>query len=354
MSRVTLSSLSGTFFTSALPDVSVPVSGTAVKARIRMSVDSTEVYDEKLWPVDGIITLTDLGELVEPLAQKRLVVSLAISAQPMDDSDENVGSPLSGAATVLFSRADVGVSASEFYSGHFLSILMGTKVTAAGRRELLWYYGNGSASVSAEYADGTTGSFTPSSVGGTSAYTCIDVSPGNFTTANKTLVAYTVTAGSRSQRFEMDLSAPDCAPILEFYNSFGVWEYIYCTGTHQVSPDYKRSQARIGGMLRNYRIEETRLFKADTGILNTAMANWADDLFRSDEVYVVNVVNGSVASADGGKEVVINDSKSEVSNDADHMPRFTFSYQYAQRIQNVLQLNRVGRIFDNTFDHTFN
>jgi hypothetical protein len=36
------------------------------------------------------------------------------------------------------------------------------------------------------------------------------------------------------------------------------------------------------------------------------------------------------------------------------MPRFTFSYQYAQRIQNVLQMDRVGRIFDNTFDHTFN
>ena len=180
------------------------------------------------------------------------------------------------------------------------------------------------------------------------------MSPGNFVSAGKQLTAYTVTAGSRRQRFEMDLSEPDCAPILEFYNSFGVWEYIYCTGTHQVSPDYKRSAARIGGMLRNYRIEETRTFKADTGIMNTAMAAWADELFRSPEVYVVNVIDGSVTSSDGGKEVVITDSKSENSNDDDHMPRFSFSYQYAQRIHNVLQMNRVGRIFDNTFDHTFN
>ena len=46
--------------------------------------------------------------------------------------------------------------------------------------------------------------------------------------------------------------------------------------------------------------------------------------------------------------------KSDRTNDDDHLPRFTFSYQYSQRIHNVLQMNRVGRIFDNTFDHTFN
>lgn len=107
-------------------------------------------------------------------------------------------------------------------------------------------------------------------------------------------------------------------------------------------------------MLRNYRIEETRTFRADTGILTTAMAGWAEDLFRSDEVYVVNVIDGEITSRDGGKLVVITDSKSERNNEFDCMPRFTFSYQYAQRIHNVLQLNRVGRIFDNTFDRTFN
>ena len=67
-----------------------------------------------------------------------------------------------------------------------------------------------------------------------------------------------------------------------------------------------------------------------------------------------NVVNGSVQDANGGKEVVLSDSKSDRTNEDDHMPRFTFSYQYAQRIHNVLQMDRVGRIFDNTFDHTFN
>ena len=325
-----------------MPDVTI--GGTdGTPQQVTVTCDGEQLLDESLWPVSNIITLTDLGELLEPYARKQLVCSVTISA-----------GGTTATFSVLYAMVDVGISAQEFYTGYFLSVLMGTKVTARGRRELLWYYGNETATVTAEWVDGTTSSFDAEVVGGTTQYTCIDVSPNKFQASGKYLVAYTVTAGNRAQRFEIDFSEPDCAPILEFYNSFGVWEYIYCTGTHQVSPDYKRSSARIGGMLRNYRIEETRTFKADTGILNTAMANWADDLFRSDEVYVVNVVNGSVVSADSGKEVVITDSKSDRSNDDDHMSRFTFSYQYSQRIHNVLQMNRVGRIFDNTFDHTFN
>lgn len=325
-----------------MPDVTIP--GTdGTPQLVTVTCDGEQLLQESLWPINNVITLSDLGELLEPYARKQLVSSVSISA----------GNTTS-ICTVLYAMVDVGISASEFYNGYFLSILMGTKITAAGRRELLWYYGNDEAIVRAVYSDGSLVAFSATVVGGTSQYTCIDVSPDNFVTSGKQLVEYGVTAGSRHQLFEMDLSEPDCAPILEFYNSFGVWEYIYCTGTHQVGSDFKRSQARIGGRLRNYKIEETRTFKADTGFLNTAMANWAEDLFRSDEVYVVNVVNGSVQDVNGGKEVVLSDSKSDRTNEDDHMPRFTFSYQYAQRIQNVLQMDRVGRIFDNTFDHTFN
>lgn len=343
MDSISLSSLEGRkFFTSGMPDVTIP--GTdGTKQLVCVNCDGVELMEEWLWPVSGRITLTELGELLEPYARKSLVCFVTITADNTTSS-----------CTVLYAMADVGIDADNFYNNYFLSVLMGTKITAAGRRELLWYYGSDNAVVTAEYDDGTTGTFTASAIGGSSTYTCIDVSPDNFKASGKQLVAYTVKAGSRRQRFEMDFTEPDCAPILEFYNSFGVWEYIYCTGTHEVSPDYKRSSARIGGHLRNYKIEETRTFKADTGILNTAMADWADELFRSDEVYVVNVIGGSVTSADGGKEVVITESKSNRTNEDDHLPRFTFSYQYAQRIHNVLQMNRVGRIFDNTFDHTFN
>lgn len=343
MESITLSSLDGSiFFTSGMPNVTIPGTNGTPK-QVTIVCDNKQLLNESLWPTEGAITLTSLGEMLEPYAKKQLVCSVTITAG--EDSST---------CTILYAMVDVGISASEFYTGHFLSTLMGTKITAKGRLEYLWYYGNGSASITAEYADGSTQSFNAVVCGGTSVYTQLDVSPDNFVVSNKQLVAYTVTAGNRSQRFEMDMSEPDCAPILEFYNSFGVWELFYCTGTHKVNPKYERSSARFGGMMRNYKVKESREFQADTGIMNTAMANWADDLFRSEEVYVINVINGEMTSQDGGREVFITDSKSENRNDNDFMPRFTFSYQYSQRIHNVLQVDRVGRIFDNTFDHTFN
>ena len=354
MDSVTISGFQGTYFTSNVPDILIPVASPAAKARVTVTAGAELLLQETLWPVGGVVTLSEMGELLETVAQQQLVVNIEVRVQLLDANGGSTGQPTTTTATILYSRADVGIAAQEFYEGFFLSILMGTKVTAHGRLEYLHYYGTEAAQVAAEYDDGTTQTFAALRSGGTGAYTQLDVSPDYYEQADKQLIAYTVTAGSRSQRFEMDLEKPDCAPILEFYNSFGVWELIYCTGTHRVSPEYNRQSARIGGRLRNYKIDETRTFQADTGFLPRAMADWADELFRSDLVYVVNVIDGQLVDRNGGHEVILSDSKSERTNDDDHLARFTFSYQYAQRIHNVLQLNRVGRIFDNTFDHTFN
>lgn len=336
-----LSSLNGrTYFTSDMPDVEIP---TADPVNVTMTCDGTVILQERLWPVAGQVSLVGLGELLEPYARKQLVCSLTIAA-----------GAASATCTVLFAMVDVGMSAQDFYTGHFLTCLEGEKVTALGRREHLWYYGNGSATVYADYDDGSQGTFTPGAGTSNPNYTCIDVSPSLFTASGKALVSYTVQAGTRSQRYVIDRRNPDCAPILEFYNSFGVWEQIYCTGTHKADSDFQRSQTRISGMLRNYSIRETRNFYGDTGFLSVPMAKWAVELFRSPEVYVLNYVNGAVQATSAGKEVVVTESKDEVTNEDGHMPHFTFTYQYAQRIHNVMQPERVGRIFDNTFDHTFN
>lgn len=337
------------------------------KARVKISVDSEQIYNELLTPVGGGITVSDLTGMLGIYAERRLVVDVGINITEYEYGEHSTTDIMGNTITipggitvadtkeltfqVIFSRADVGVDAEEFYSRHFLSILMGPKVTAEGRLEYLHYYGTEEPSCEACYTDGTTATFKPQVSSGNSRYSQIDVSPDNFTVAGKQLVSYTVSAGSRSQEFVMDMSKPDCAPILLFDNSFGVQELIYCTGLHKVAPEYKRQSARLGGLLRNYDIEETRKFQADTGVLTTAMANWADELFRSKEIYLVNVYDGVPKV---GKQVVITDSKSENNNDDAEMPRFTFAYQYAQLIHNVIDLNREGRIFDNTYDNTFN
>lgn len=341
------SSPAGKHFSSSVPDLSFSIDKD--KSYVYVSVDGVNIYSQSLTPVEGIITVSDLGGMLEIYAERKLVVDVDVRIDEWDGLNLTDNSQFS--FQVMFSRADVGVDASEFYDTHFLSILMGTKVTAMGRLEYLHYYGSEAPSCLAQYADGTTETFTPQVSSGNGRYTQIDVSPDNFMATGKKLISYVVSAGSRQQQFEIDEEQPDCAPILLFDNSFGVQELIYCTGLHKVSPEYKRSSARLGGLLRIYDIEETRKFQADTGVMNIPMANWADELFRSREIYIVNIYDGTPQV---GKRIIITDSKSEVTNDDAEMPRFTFTYQYAQRIQNVIDLKREGRIFDNTFDNTFN
>ena len=55
-----------------------------------------------------------------------------------------------------------------------------------------------------------------------------------------------------------------------------------------------------------------------------------------------------------GKEMIVSDPKVEYGNNIDELPRITFTVQYAQKNHNVIQTARAGRIFDNTFDYTFN
>lgn len=345
-------SISGQYFSSTFPDVEFIISGD--KADVIISVDGKIIYDETLFPINGKIRLSELSSLITPYARQKLVVDVNIDIREIVGS--GTGGNASMSATVIYCKADFGINGDDidvahFCNTHFLSILLGQKITAVGRLEFLHYLGTETAIATAYYADDSQAVFTPPKVQGSDKYTTIDVSPGRFVSDGKRLVAFSVSASDRKQDFIIDFNAPDCAPVLIFENSFGCDELAYCTGTHRVSPSYQRNNTYIEGVFKNYDIEETRTFKADTGILNTAMANWFDDLFRSPMVRVVNFYNGSPCI---GKEIAISDSKSEQSNDDDSMPRFTFSYRYAQRNHNVVDLYRAGRIFDNTFDYTFN
>ena len=350
---VTPSSFSSRTFSSGIPDVSVRTS--ADRLHVVISVNGYgEIFNEYLYPVGGLVTIEELDILMTPYARRLLVAPTAINI-----TEENVDS--SGEATtvstlllttdVIFCIADTGTTADDYCSRFFLTLLRGSKRTALGRLEYLHFIGNETASVTASYDDGSSQTFQATRVGGNSYYSTLDVSADRYVSEGKGLVSYTVNAGNRQMTFEIDPEASDAAPILRFVNSFGCEELIYCTGKHVVSPEYKRQQVRVGRNLRQYDIRETRTFKADTGVLTVAEQNWVDDLFRSQEVTVFNIYNGVPTE---GKAVVITSSKSEVSNEDDALTRFTFDYEYAQRNHNVLQLQREGRIFDNTFDFTFN
>lgn len=293
------------------------------------------------------VSVVDISSMVEVFARQHQKVVLECS---LTDSQ---GKCSISAVTVLFAMVDVGQSAQSFVDSHFLTILDGEKITAMGRDERLYGYGVSQLNVICDVMSGTgrieskTCTLrSSSSSGGVSQF---NVSPTRVASAlgiSGGLIGYRCEAGARVQKFMVVDDDHMPAPSLVFTNSFGCQEFLHCVGTHTKTSDYTRSTARIRGRVRNIRIEENRQFKANTGWLNRAMADWADDLFRSQEVYLW--VDGST-----GREVIITDSKSDISNDDNDMPAFEFTYSYVQRIHNVMQPKHAGRVFDNTFDSTF-
>lgn len=316
---------------------------------------STEtVMQETMYPIGGYVALEEMSQLLEPYIRRYLSATVSFQISERDASDTQTASTSLGPYTVLFSMVDIGDdTVSTFTSSHFLTILNGEKMTAMGREERLYAYNASQVTITAtllvsgSYVTRTATLNAAATTGGVSAFF---VGPDNVHTLLSNegrLTAYTVTAGSREQRFVMVEDDVPPAPSLAFINSFGCLEFLHCVGTHKKDSKYDRSSARINGMKRNYKVTEDRQFTANTGWLNTPMADWADEVMRSQEVYVW--VDGRP-----WKEVVLSDSKSVITNEDDDMPAFELTYSYSQRIHNVMQRQHAGRIFDNTFDHTFN
>ena len=69
MESVSLSQLDGSkYFTSGMPDVEI--AGTdGTSQLVTITCDGQQLLQETLWPVDSKITLSELGQLLEPYAR---------------------------------------------------------------------------------------------------------------------------------------------------------------------------------------------------------------------------------------------------------------------------------------------
>lgn len=336
--------LSGYMLSSALDTLSF--STTTGSATVVISVGSEIILEETYVPdAKNLISLRDLDRLIVPYLTSNLIETFHYIIKDIQNTIEKD-------FTVQFCATEINMDAGTFLDEYFLSLLLGIKVTAIGRSEFIHLVCREACTVKAslEYMVGNrleTAERVLMDVTELNKVITVDVSPDLFIVVGKSLLTYTVTAGLRSIKFEIDQLNPDTAPDLVFTNSFGCQETIYCIGTHQVEPKYNRETAIIDGKLKSYQITENRNFKAKTGILSTDMANWAEELFRSKEVYLMD---GNAT----GKEVTITESKSERNNNPDNLPSFEFEYRYSQRNHNIMSAGSAGRVFDNTFDRTFN
>lgn len=331
-------------FTTKLNQVQFSSSDAYVDVAIE--VDNIEVLNERYVPdADGKVVLYDLGTLLAPY-----VIGPLISEVQIDYTSGGVH--LYDNFLCIYTSAVIEESTDAFCAGHFFTHAT-DKTTAVGRKEVLFFYVDDeiTPACTAYYSDGTsiTQNY-PQTFDQLDTIAMLEVSPINFTVTGKTLISYTVTAGERTARFTC---VPPCeyAPALLYRNSFGVEETIYCVGTETLEPKYNYTTANIAGAYLNIDIEEVKSFRAITGVLTTAMSNSADDLFRAPMVQLFTLNGNGVIIR--GRQVTITDAKSVRSNDSDFLPNFEFEYRYSQNNHNIFDKTVAGRIFDDTFDYSF-
>ena len=133
-----------------------------------------------------------------------------------------------------------------------------------------------------------------------------------------------------SMEYIIDTEHPDGGePVMIYMNAFGVPETLYCTGTEESDIDVEREVTTINGKTVNYRQTMTRLWNADTGILEESEVEGVLDLFRSPTIMQCRI--DETGNYSKWKEVVITDQEAKYTNDDDDLPRYTFTYKNAEK-----------------------
>lgn len=334
-----ISALYDKMFTSEFSQLQCYCLNDSMVFAIRMG--ATEILSQTYYPDENhMVTIYDLDKLLETYIDELCgTFSLLVD-------EVSVKTIL-----VITCRTAISENADKFYKDFFFTPSMGERDTALGRLETVSMFCDSRTSVDAlcTYlaADGSivTKSTSISSVVG---WSYVDVSPAMFDDAEVgMLISYIVQAGGRKARYRVLANPPEADPAFIFRNSFGCWETIYLTGAKQVTPSYSRSNAVIEGKYIIYDIDETMSFKAYTGPLRPGMVPVALDLARSREVYLLGK-GGKI-----GDRITVTDVDVKHTNEDNSIPDFTFTYRRADRRSAQLAVLRPPRIFDSTFDNTY-
>ncbi|MBR2290790.1 MAG: hypothetical protein IJ868_00550 [Prevotella sp.] len=359
------SSFSAKEFSCQVPDVAFAITGTRALVTVTVSKsDSDEqVYCEHLYPASrGEVTLTEMDKLIELKAYEWLTFTLGVTIEEQRVTKGTDGSETVTAmdtrtlsTTVITCRSNIlNMTAEDWCAKRFLTLMDGPRTTAMGWQERLCYLGTETPVARAWYDEGAMQQVTLTKITSGDGLVTVNTSPQVLASSGRRLLRYQIQAGERIQDYVVDWDVePEVAPVLVFWNSFGVQETAYCTGELKQATSFTRSQTRVGRKKKTYLMEEKVTFKADTGILSFPMANWWREVLRSRDIVLLDVIGGQVQTGQG-KPIVITQEKMELSNAADSLPRITFEYEYADRNHNIFDVRAEGRIFDDTFDYTFN
>lgn len=293
-------------------------------------------------PVDGTVRIYHLARLLRPLIDGVTAVFTFTAGST------------SKTVHVVQSGVTVSESAATFLPSFFLSAVMTERDTSLERKELLYLipieatlptvqavcsYWNGESIVTA------TKPVAGIIVANEPCY--VDASASRFVDSELgTLVAYSIVAGERTMRFRVT-TLPTAEHAMLFRNTFGAWEPIYFAGMTEEDAEFSRSSAFINGMYVNYDIDETTVLKSWTGPLRPSGVILSRDLARSRSVWILK-------GSDATEEVTITAVDVKHSSADNDVADFTFTWRRSALDPNRSYTVRPPKLFDETFDETYN
>ena len=294
-------------------------------------------------PVDGTVRIYHLARLLRPLIDD----VTAVFTFTADSTSKTVH--------VVQSGVTVSESAATFLPSFFLSAVMTERDTSLERKELLYLipieatlptvqavcsYWNGESIVTA------TKTVAGIIVANEPCY--VDASASRFVDSELgTLVAYTIVASERTMRFRVT-TLPTAEHAMLFRNTFGAWEPIYFAGMTEDAPEYTRETAYVNGKMQLYNLEETASFKSWTGPLRPSGVALARDLARCAKG--VFLLEGSETT----DEVTITAVDVKHTSADNEIADFTFTWRRSAMWSVMLKTVRPPKLFDETFDETYN
>lgn len=292
-------------------------------------------------PVGGVVRVYDLDRLLSPM----IGGVMADFTFDVDGTDQTLH--------LIQSRARVNLPATEFLASRFLSSVFSQRDTALSRKEMVTLLSPSDpvdVVAACVYADGET--CVLQSVTLASSLTAgviheVDCSPSLLVNEQLgRLAQYTVNAGDRLMTYRVSPTATARTAML-MRNDFGAWEPCYFTGMVETSPAITREFVQMAGVQQPLRIDEQENFKSYTGPLRPGTVQLFRALARSNEIVLLEDGNST------GDAVVITDQELKYTDEDGHLPSFTFTWHYGKRLP-LLRVPKIPRLFDDTFDSTFN
>ena len=329
------------YFTSMIPDIEVNCYDSLTFTLTR---GATEILNEKYWGNNkSRVWIRDLGKVIA----SDLGEIPGLSADYTINFTDGVTSDIKTFRAILGEQR-MDEPATVFVNENFLSLLNGWKLSHAWQIEILSLYSEIAVDITIETValDGArVGPTLLRNIADVNQVVEIDVSPSRIL-ADPTLISrYIIKAGTRMMIYYLDRDERKEEPELLFRNCFGCRESFVPSGLVERKNEYENATGYIRDMLFRFRTKEIKKFEANTGIMKENHGQWAEDLFVSNEVFLV-MGNDLVP-------VTITDAKVIRSNAPDELISFDFSYQLSR--PNIYGAGKIDikRIFDDTFDYSF-